>query len=442
MHTLLCGELVDFLADPGDDEASPAIRHQPQGAIWIVDGIIRASGPRRAVEAQLKKTLGAAAEYRILDHGEQLIVPGFIDCHMHYAQIGVMASWGRQLLDWLERYTFPAEAAFADPQLAAVSAEFVIDRLLAHGTTTASVFATVHAHSVDAFMQIADRRSLRMVCGKVMMDRNCPEGLRDTVALAAREIPELIARWHRRGRLRYSLTPRFAPTSTPAQLQLAGELYRSEPDLHLQSHLSENLAEIAWVRELFPHHADYFDVYEQAGLAGERAIYGHCLHLAPREIDAMAASRTAVAFCPTSNLFLGSGTLDVSQLLDAGIAVGLASDIGGGSSLSLLRTMAAAYQHAALRGARLTPARAWYLATLGGARALALEKFIGNFLPGKEADCVVLDPVRIPELGWRVARAETLSERLFALMMLGDERCVVQTYVMGKAALPEFAGTL
>jgi guanine deaminase len=429
---LLLGEVLHFLGDPGDDPESPQIRHHADGALWIVDGLVRACGERSAV---LQQIAGADAAVRdavqVDDRRGCLILPGFIDCHLHYPQIGVMASWGRQLLDWLAQYTFPAELACADPAVASVQAEFVLTRLLAHGTTCASVFATVHAHSVDAFMQVADRLGLRMLCGKVMMDRNAPQDLCDSVASNRLELPALIERWHGRGRLRYTLTPRFVPTSTPEQLALAGELFRSRPDLHVQSHLSENAAEIAWVRALHPEQADYFAVYEQHGLTGPRAIYGHCLHLTTREHAAFRAGGTAIAFCPTSNLFLGSGILDITSLLDQGMSVGLASDIGGGSTLSLIRTLAAAYQHSQLSGRPLAPMRGWYLATLAGARALQLDPWIGNFVPGREGDCVVLNLAAIPELAWRVERAHSLAERMFALTMLGDERCVSATYIQG-----------
>lgn len=427
---VLLGEVLWLEGDPGDDPHSPLVRHWSDGAIWLRDGQVAASGARTTVLAQVQRAAGAQP-VPVDDHRPGLILPGLIDCHLHYVQVGMLASWGRQLLDWLRNYTFPAEAACADPRHAEALAGFVLDRLLAHGTTTASVFASVHAHSVDAFMEGAAARGLRMLCGKVMMDRNCPAGLQDSVATNAQELPALIQRWHGHGRLRYTLTPRFAPTSTPAQLALAGALFQAHPDLHVQSHLSENHEELAWVRSLFPDAPDYLAVYEQAGLTGPRSIYGHCLHLTPRERAALAQGGTAVAFCPTSNLFLGSGTLDAVSLLDAGVAVGLATDIGAGSSLSLLRTLGAAYQHSQLAGRPLSPLRLWYLATLGGAQALGLDGLIGQLAAGHEADCVVLDAGGIPELALRVRHAGTLAERLFALAMLGDERCVRATYVAG-----------
>jgi guanine deaminase len=368
----------------------------------------------------------------IYDYGNQLILPGLVDSHCHYPQAGVIASFGRQLLDWLNDYTFPAELAFADPQVAAATAEFFLDRLLAHGTTTASVFATVHFVSVDAFMAAADRRRLRMLCGKVMMDRNAPPGLCDSVTSAERDCGDLIERWHGRGRLRYSVTPRFAVTSTSAQLSLAGEIYRSRADLHVQSHLAENPDEIAWVKTLFPDCRDYLDVYARHGLTGPRTIYGHCIHLSPRERAEMATSGTAAAFCPTSNLFLGSGFFNHAEAAEAGIRVGLATDVGGGTSFSLIRTLGEAYKVAQVHHRLLPPLRAWYLATLGGAQALYLDEFIGNFTLGKEADCVVLNPRATPELAFRLQVESSLANTLFALLTLGDERCVSATHVLGE----------
>ena len=446
-HVLILGNLVDFTGDPGSAAEFPLVRHEPDGALWLEQGYIRLRGTRAAVEAAM--TTARVLPAQVQDHRGQLVLPGLIDCHLHYPQIGMMASWGAQLLDWLQGFTFPAERAFADPAVAHEAAVFVLQRLLAHGTTTASVFATVHAHSVDAFLGEAARVGARMLCGKVMMDRHAPAELCDTVEQGAHDIADLIARWHGVDRLRYTVTPRFAPTSSEAQLALASVLYRQAqpagqtargdqarevPPLHLQSHLAENAAEIAWVAELYPQRRDYFDVYQVHGLDGPHAIYGHCLHLTDREQAALRQTRTALAFCPTSNLFLGSGVFDITRRLDQGFTVGLATDVGAGSSLSMIRTQAAAYQHSQLAGAPLSPLRAWYLATLGGARALALDAQIGNFDVGKEADIVVLDDGGIAELCRRQARASNLAEHLFALTMLGDERCVAATYLMGKPA--------
>lgn len=428
---LLLGHLLHFLDDPGNGEPAGRVVSIPDGALRVVDGKVADLGPRSEVEARLPTS--SLATLQCHDYRGKLILPGLVDTHCHYPQVGAMASFGRQLLDWLEDYIYPAEAAFADPEVAAASAEFFLDRLLAHGTTTASVFATVHAGSVDAFMAAAEKRRLRMLTGKVMMDRNAPPALCDDLRSAERDSVALIERWHGRDRLRYSVTPRFAPTSSPAQLALAGALYRSRPDLHVQSHLAETPAEIAWVADLFPDCPDYLAVYERHGLLGPRTIYGHAIHLSPDERARLAASGSAIAFCPSSNLFLGSGFFDLAASTEHGVAVGLATDLGAGTSFSLLRTMSEAYKVGQVHRRPLSPWRAWYLATLGGARALELDAHIGNFALGKEADCVVLDPLATPELAFRLRHGGELADTLFALMMLGDERCVVATHILGAA---------
>ncbi|GAA5164763.1 guanine deaminase [Viridibacterium curvum] len=430
--TLVRGRILHFFADPGEDSDPASWQYIEDGALLIDGGVVRDCGEWDKVLAALPQHTRHTA--RLIDHRGKLIVPGFVDTHVHYPQMRVLGSYGRQLLDWLNDYTFPAEASFADPAVAERTAKFFVDRLLAHGTTTASVYATVHAHSVDAFFSAAEAKRLRMLCGKVMMDRHCPDNLRDTADSSARDCSALIERWHGKGRLRYCVTPRFAITSTPAQLQVAGELYASRPDLHVQSHLSENLAEIAFVRELFPDSAHYLDVYDRFGLLGPRAIYGHGIHLSDAELARLAASQTTIAFCPTSNRFLGSGHFDYRRTAAAGVSVGLASDVGGGTSLSMLRTMGAGYEVSQMLQAPTPVMRSWYGATLGGAQALGLEGFIGNFAIGKEADFVVLDTQAIPELAFRVAHANALTEQLFALMVLGDERCVAATWVLGEPA--------
>lgn len=426
---LILGHILHFLADPGEADAADSYEHFPDGALWIVDGHVADLGPREALTRRLDPARLAAAERH--DHGDKLVLPGLVDTHSHYPQSKVIASFGRQLLDWLNDYTFPAEMAFANPEVAARTADYFLDRLLAHGTTTAAVFSTVHPGSVDAFMAAAEQRRLRMLTGKVMMDRHAPPALCDTVADAERDCLALIERWHGKGRLRYCVTPRFAPTSTPAQLTLAGELYRSRPDLHVQSHLAENPDEIAWVRSLFPEARDYLDVYARHGLLGPRTIYGHCIHLSAAELAELRDTGTAAAFCPTSNLFLGSGFFNHAAAVDAGVRVGLATDVGGGSSFSLIRTLDEAYKVSQVHKRRLPPLRAWYLATLGGAQALYLDDFIGNFVIGKEADCVVLDPLATPELAFRLEQGCDLAQTLFALLVLGDERCVAATHILG-----------
>ena len=429
---LVRGSLLYFLADPGPEDRQDAYRWHEDGGLWIEDGRVRLADDWDKVLAAMP--VADRDRARRLDYRGRLILPGLVDAHLHYPQAGVIASFGRQLLDWLNDYTFPAEAQFADPEVAERGAEFVLDRLLAHGTTTASVFATVHPGSADAFFQAAARRRLRMLCGKVMMDRNCPDYLQDTAADSERDCRDLIERWHGRDRLGYTLTPRFAPTSTPEQLAVAGALYAAYPDLHLQTHLSENKAEIAWVRELFPDRSSYLDAYDHYGLLGPRSIYAHAIHLDATDRQRLGESGSAVAFCPTSNLFLGSGFFDLDAVSTAGVRVGLATDVGGGTSYSLIRTLGEAYKVAQFKGTALSALRGWYLATLGGARALYLEDRIGSFQPGREGDFVVLDWAPTPELAFRQEQAKTLEERLFALMILGDERCVVATHVLGEAA--------
>lgn len=431
-NRLVRGQLLHFLADPGMGDDPAAWQFFDDGGLWMRDGRIQAAGPWAALTAALPPGVGESAT--VHDYRGHLVLPGFVDCHLHYPQAGVIASYGRQLLDWLNDYVFPAEARFADASEAERSAAFVVDRLIAHGTTTASVFATVHPHSVDAFFAAAEARGLRMLCGKVLMDRNCPPDLRDTAAGGMADSLRLIERWHGRGRLRYSLTPRFAPTSSPEQLRLCGELLASQPGLHLQTHLAENPCELDWVKQLFPTRSSYLDVYQHYGLAGPRSLHAHCIHLDAAERRSLAAGGAAAAFCPGSNLFLGSGFFNLDASREAGLRVGLATDIGAGTGFSLLRALAQAYEVGQALGAPLPALRGFYLATLGGARALYLDDCIGSFQPGREADFIALDWAATPELAWRMERCQTLAERLFALMMLGDERCVVATHVMGEAA--------
>ena len=431
-NRLVRGQLLHFLADPGMGDDPAAWQFFDDGGLWIRDGRIQAAGPWAALTAALPPGVGESAT--VHDYRGHLVLPGFVDCHLHYPQAGVIASYGRQLLDWLNDYVFPAEARFADASEAERSAAFVVDRLIAHGTTTASVFATVHPHSVDAFFAAAEARGLRMLCGKVLMDRNCPPDLRDTAAGGMADSLRLIERWHGRGRLRYSLTPRFAPTSSPEQLRLCGELLASQPGLHLQTHLAENPCELDWVKQLFPTRGSYLDVYQHYGLAGPRSLHAHCIHLDAAERRSLAAGGAAAAFCPGSNLFLGSGFFNLDASREAGLRVGLATDIGAGTGFSLLRSLAQAYEVGQALGAPLPALRGFYLATLGGARALYLDDCIGSFQPGREADFIALDWAATPELAWRMERCQTLAERLFALMMLGDERCVVATHVMGEVA--------
>ena len=424
------GDFLHCLADPGPDGDAAAFEAMHDGLLVVRDGKIESLQPA----ANLLPQLGP--DVVIDDWRGQLIVPGLIDCHVHYPQVDVIASHGTQLLDWLERYTFPEERKFAERAHADEVAEFFLDRLLENGTTTAAVFCTVHPQSVDAFFEAAQRRNLRMVAGKVLMDRNCPADLRDTTETGYRDSKALIERWHGQGRLGYAITPRFAPTSTPEQLAACGQLAREHPDTWIQSHVAESRAEVAWVRELFPEARSYLDVYDRHGLLRERAIYGHCIWLDEADRARMARSGAAAAFCPTSNLFLGSGLFDYRRAREAGMHTGLATDVGGGTSYSMLTTMAEGYKVQQLQGSTLHPLEALYLATLGGARSLGLEESIGNFVPRKEADFVVLNPGATPLLKRRTSLRDDAIDRLFALIHLGDARAIAATYTLGQPVTP------
>ena len=368
-----------------------------------------------------------------------LIMPGFIDSHIHYPQTQVIASYGEQLLDWLNNFTFPAELQFSDPEFAALAAQQFFQLLLSNGTTTAMVYTTVFAQSTEAFFQAAAERNLRMIAGKVMMDRNAPSGLLDTPASSEKDCRTLIEKWHDTERLQYALTPRFAPTSSPEQLAVAGKLLREFPDVYVQTHLSENHAEMEWIKKLFPNARDYLDVYEQHDLLGPRSVFGHGLHLSDSELMRLAEAQSTIAFCPTSNLFLGSGLLDVKRVEAAQVGWNIATDVGGGTSFSLLRTLAEAYKVLQLQGQNLHPLKALYMATLGNARSLRLDSHIGNFHQGKEADFVVLDLAATPLQADRHGISKSLTETLFALMTLGDEQNIARTYIMGKLAFSRAA---
>jgi len=426
---LIRGEILHFLADPGpgwNADATPAFAHHEDGGLLIMAGRVQICGAWDEVRA------AAPPATPLTDHRGRLIVPGFVDTHVHYPQTDIIASPGHGLLDWLERFAFPAERRFEEPAVAQEVAGYFCDELLRNGTTTALVFGTVHPHSVDALFGAAQERGLRLMAGKVMMDRNCPDFLRDTAQSSYDDSKRLIERWQGVGRLGYAITPRFAATSSPEQLEAAGALAREFPAVPVHSHVAENTAEVALIRELYPWSRSYLDVYDRHGLLKAHSVYAHGIYLDAQDRRRMADSGTALAFCPTSNLFLGSGLLDLGQVLDDGIRVGIGSDVGGGTSFSLLRTLAAGYQVAHLKDYRISPLQAFYLATLSGACALGLEQQIGNFAPGKEADFIVLDPAATPLLARRMATAQSLAERLFLWMILGDDRAIAASYVMGR----------
>lgn len=424
------GALLRFRADPGVHADAASFEFFADGLLVVAAGRVAALGPATELLPALPRDI------EIIAHGDNILLPGFVDVHIHYPQTDVIASGGRQLLDWLHDYTFPTEAAFANGAHARHVAEFFLDELLRNGTTTAMVFCTVHRGSVEAFFQAAAARNLRMVAGKALMDRNCPQALRDTAASGERDSRELIERWHDQGRLKYAITPRFAVTSSEAQLQSAGRLADEFPGSLIQSHLAENHAEVAWVKELFPQARSYLDVYDRCGLLRERAVYAHCLHVDATDRARMAQSGAAAAFCPSSNLQLGSGLFDLAAADAAGMRFAMGTDVGAGSSFSMLRTLAAAYQVAQLTQQSLPALRAFYLATLGGARTLGLEGEVGSLVVGSEADFIILDLQPTPLIARRTTQARTLAEKLLILMTLGDERVVSRTYVMGQLQCP------
>ncbi|MCZ4130340.1 guanine deaminase [Stutzerimonas balearica] len=419
--------LLHCLADPREVGIEQAHEYFEDGLLVVADGKVAQIGHA----AELLPTLAAGTE--VVEYPDALITPGFIDTHIHYPQTGMIASYGEQLLDWLETYTFPTERAFADKAHAGEVAEIFLTELLRNGTTTALVFGSVHKESVDAFFEACEKRNLRMIAGKVLMDRNAPDYLTDTAETGYADSKELIERWHGKGRLHYAVTPRFAPTSTPEQLALAGQLFKEYPDLYMHTHLSENRKEIEWVRELFPERQGYLDVYDHHGLIGARSVFAHGVHLCDEECQRLGETGSAVAFCPTSNLFLGSGLFDLEKVEGFGVRVGLGTDVGAGTSFSQLQSLNEAYKVMQLQGKKLDPFKSLYLATLGGARALYLDDRIGNLQPGKDADFVVLDYQATPLIDYRLRQARTLEEKLFALTILGDDRAVKETFAAGES---------
>ncbi|MGR3510829.1 MAG: guanine deaminase [Sulfitobacter sp.] len=422
---LLLGQTLHFSGNPMTTSWEDTVRIDSAGGVLVAAGKIIAVGPASALRS-------AHPEATVHDYGDALLCPGFVDAHVHYPQTAIIASWGKRLIDWLNSYTFPEEMRLADPDYAARIAGRYLDLTLDHGTTTVCSFATVAPHSVDAIFTAAAQRGQRVVAGKTCMDRNAPEGLRDTAQSAYDDSKTLIERWHGKGRAGYAITPRFTPTSTPDQLAALGALWAEHPDCLMQTHLSEQLDEIAWVRDLVPSARDYLDTYEEHGLIGERALFGHAIHLEPRELDRLAETGAAVVHCPTSNTFIGSGLFDMAKLASRQIPVGLATDTGGGSSFSMLRTMAAAYEIGQLRGTPLHAAQLIWLATAGSARSLHLHDKIGSLTPGLEADITVLDLASTPAIEQRSANANSVWDRLFATIMMGDDRAVQSVWVNGQ----------
>ncbi len=419
------GPVLTFTRDPFYHDPEDSYIHIEDGLIVIEDGRFESVGPFSPEAAR-----GLSVEH----YREALICPGFIDCHLHYPQTQMIGAFGEELIEWLNTYTFVAEQDFADPEHAARVARVFLAELMGCGTTTTAVYCTVHPQSVEAFFEASSRLGARMIAGKVLMDRNAPPALLDDPDRAYEDSSRLIERWHGRGRQLYAVTPRFAPTSTPAQLEVAARLWRENPGTYLQTHLSENQGELAWVKELFPEEDRYLEVYEKYGLVGPRSIYGHCVHLEEPDFRDFNRLGASMAHCPTSNLFLGSGLFKLFEAKKAErpVKVGLATDVGGGTSFSLLQTLNEAYKTARMLKTRLDSIKAFYLATRGGAEALDLADKIGSIAPGLEADFLVLDLKSTSLMEFRMGYASSLAEKLFVLMTLGDDRAIGATYVAGE----------
>jgi guanine deaminase len=424
--TILRGQTLSFRGDPFVLNPDEAVDFHADGAVAIAGGKILATGPAGDV---IRGHPGAAME----TYPHHIIMAGFVDCHAHYPQTGMIASYGAQLLEWLTRYTFPEESKFGDEAYAGRLAALFLDEVLRNGTTTVCSYCTSHPGSVDAFFTAAEARGMCVAGGKVMMDRNAPDALLDTAERGYTESKALIARWHGKARAIYAVSPRFAITSTRAQLEAAGALWREHPDTLMQTHLSENRKEIAWACGLYPEASDYLGIYESCGLIGPGSNFGHAIHLSEREWAAFAETGSGISHCPTSNLFIGSGLFDMGTARggDRRIPVGLGTDVGGGSSFSMLATMKASYEICQLQGYSLHPARAFWLATQGSAQVMRLDTRIGNLAPGFDADIAVLDLKATPLIAERTSRAADLWEALFALMILGDDRAIAATYAGG-----------
>ncbi|MCP4292210.1 MAG: guanine deaminase [bacterium] len=424
--TAIRGRFLDVSAVTNNlDQIENNVRYQEDGLLIISDGCIKFFGDWQTGQEEIPN------HCTILHYKDKLIVPGFVDTHIHFPQAEIAGSYGEQLLQWLEKHAFPAEKQFGHSGYAAETADFFINQLLSNGTTTAAAFGSVHPESVSALFEAAQEIDLRLIAGKVMMDRNAPAELLDCASSSYEESKKLIEKYHGTGRLSYAISPRFAPTSTADQLDAAGQLKKEFPDVYVQTHLSENHEEIQWVKKLFPQRENYFDVYQHHGLTGPLSIFGHCVHLEELEWQKIQETDSVISFCPTSNLFLGSGLFDMKKANDHKIRVGLATDIGGGTSYSMLKTLAEAYKVLQLQGQNFSPWQALYTVTLGGARALSLDHLIGNFDPGKEADFVVLDPCATKLQARQYERAENPADLFFSLVTLGDDRSVSHTYING-----------
>jgi len=423
--TILLGQTLSFNGSPFDEGTEAMAEHESSGAVYILDGQIADVGPRDRV-------LKAHPKAQVRPYGDKLIMAGFVDAHVHFPQTAMIASWGKRLIDWLNSYTFPEEMKFSDPEYAAEIAARYLNLSTAHGTTSMCSYATIHPESVEAFFNEAQKRGQRVIAGKTCMDRNAPDGLRDTAQSAYDDSKSLLQKWQNVDRISYAITPRFSPTSTPEQLEAMGALWAEHPECLMQTHLSEQTDEVAWVKELFPTARDYLDTYEQFGLLGKGGLYGHAIYLEEREKARLREVDGSLIHCPTSNTFIGSGLFDMAGLMADGHRIGLATDTGGGSSFSMLRTMAAAYEIGQLRGVPLHPSQLLWLATQGSARALHMDDKIGNLAVGLEADLIILDLASTPAIAQRHAMANDIWEAIFPTIMMGDDRAIHEVWIGGK----------
>jgi guanine deaminase len=426
--TILRGSTLSFYADPfveGDDKSYTFLK---DALVFLEEGKITEIGTYQALKNQIPEG------FEITDFSGHLITPGFIDTHVHYPQTTMIGAYGQQLLEWLTNYTFPTEAKFKDKEHARSVAKMFLKQTIKAGTTTSMVYGTVFKDSVNVFFEESEKLGTRMLCGKVLMDRNAPEEILDTAESGYNESKELIEKWHNNGRQLYVITPRFAPTSTREQLKLAGKLFNEYPDVFMQTHLCENEGEIAWVKELFPERKSYLDVYDYYGLVGKRAVFGHCVHFEDEDFETMSKKKAAISHCPTSNLFLGSGLFDLKKAKTGKhpVAVGLGTDLGAGTSFSQLQTLNEAYKIAEMRGNALTAIQGYFLATRGGAESLGLEDKIGSLEKGMEADITIWNLASTEIIDYRLTFAKDLEEKLFVQMILADDRSVHATYVNGE----------
>ncbi|MBF6615139.1 MAG: guanine deaminase [Candidimonas sp.] len=425
----LRGPVLSFRDDPFIAGDAAAMHYEADGLVLIDKGLVTAFGDYQQIRTQL-------SDHVVTEYKNALIMPGFIDTHVHYPQTEMMGSYGKQLIDWLNQYTFVTEQRYADAAHAAMVADVFLRECLRVGTTTASVYCTVHPASVDAFFNAAQSRKMRMIAGKVLMDRNAPAGLTDTAQSGYDDSEALIQKWQHTGRLSYAITPRFAPSSTPAQLEAAGALWKRYPNSHVQTHVSENLHEIAWVKDLYPERSNYLDVYAHYGLTGPKAIFGHAVHLEESEWQHLASTGSAVSHCPSSNGFLGSGLFNFLRAKQNPnpVRVGLATDVGAGTTLSMLQTMGAAYKIGQLGHYSLSAAKAFYLATRGAAQALYLDDKIGSIAPGMEADLIVLDLHSTPLIDFRMQHCADIEDAMFVQMTMADDRATQAVYIAGQLA--------